>query len=93
MNGIFAGHQSASGRCADRTDIISIEEQPGVRQRIDIRCWNLTGTMKADVVPSLMKMRDGKSKYDFIKIFFYDSVEFNIFPCYNLSFRCDKFTT
>lgn len=57
VNGIFAGHQGASGRRADRGDIISIEEQPGVRQRIDVRRWDLTGTVEADVVPSLMKMR------------------------------------
>lgn len=56
VNGIFASHQSASGRCADRSDIISIEQQPRIRQRIDIRRWDLTRTVKTDVVPSLIKM-------------------------------------
>lgn len=75
VNGIFAGHQSASRWCADRSDIISIEEQPRVRQRIDIRRWNLTGTMKADVIPSLMKMKKNLNLNVMLKYFFLLNVD------------------
>lgn len=32
-----------------------VEDQTIVSQCIDVRCWNLTRTMKANIVPSLKK--------------------------------------
>lgn len=54
VNGIFAGHQSAPGRRAYRSDIISVEQQAGVREGVDIRCRDLAGAVKTNVIPSLV---------------------------------------
>lgn len=80
VNGIFAGHKSASGWCADRCDIISIEQQSGVRQNIDIRSWDLTGTVKADIIPPLIRIRINLNATSFSldRILKYDSFQFCI---------------
>lgn len=53
MNRMFAGHQSAPGRCTDRADIVSVQQQARVCQCVDVRRRNLTQSVKPDVVPSL----------------------------------------
>lgn len=53
VNGIFASHQGAPGRRAYWSDIISVEQQAGVRESVDIRRRDLAGTVITNVIPSL----------------------------------------
>lgn len=53
VNGMLAGHQSAPGRCANWSDVIAVQQQARVCQSIDIWRWDLSRSVKSDVVPSL----------------------------------------
>lgn len=55
VNRVFARHKSTPRGCAHWHDIVVVENDPSVSQRVNIWCWNLIGTMKANIIPTLSK--------------------------------------
>ena len=54
-----AGHQTAPGRCADRRDIVVVQDHTLVRQVVYVWCLDL-GTMETHIVPTLDTEKGGK---------------------------------
>ena len=53
MYGMHAGHQSPSAWSADGVDIVIVEDDPGVGQRVNVWGRNLIGAVKTDIIPAL----------------------------------------
>ena len=54
MYGMHAGHESPSARSADGVDIVIVEDDPGVGQRVNVGGGDLVRSMETDIIPTLM---------------------------------------
>ena len=54
MYGMHAGHESPSARSADGVDIVIVEDDSGVGQRVNVGGGDLVGSMETDIIPTLM---------------------------------------
>lgn len=50
---MFPRHQGRSRWCAQRSDVIIVQNQARVSQNVDIRRWNLCRPVETDIVPAL----------------------------------------
>ena len=57
MYRVSAGHEGAPARGADGVDVVVVEDHPGVGQRVNVRCRDLIGAVKTDIVPALNSPR------------------------------------
>ena len=55
MYGMHARHQSPSARSADGVDIVIVEDDSGVGQRVDVGGGDLVRSMETDIIPTLIK--------------------------------------
>ena len=55
MYGMHARHESPSAWSADGVDIVIVEDDSGVGQRVNVGGGDLVGSVETDIIPTLMK--------------------------------------
>ena len=53
MYRVTTSHQGAPAGGADGVDIVVVEDDPGVGQRVNVWGRNLIGAVKTDIIPAL----------------------------------------
>jgi hypothetical protein len=59
MYGMFSRHESATGWRTDRSDVVLVQNDTAICQGIDVWCWNLVGSVKSNIIPTLNTQMEG----------------------------------